>query len=114
MGSWKSDLVIDMAIKGMIAKYLPPSKWEDLRIRLQDIYQQATGEPMAVLTVENAPSDLQSLIQSAIAKIDSMTPDERAAMHEAQRQSYARSIRPCPHGKIDFEDCPHCRMEAKK
>lgn len=106
MGSWKSDLVIDMAIKGMIAKYLPPSKWEDLRIRLQDIYRQATGEPMAVLTVENAPSDLLGPVQSAIAKVDSMTPDERAAMHKVRQW--------CPHGEIDFEDCPHCRMEAKK
>lgn len=43
-----------------------------------------------------------------------MAPAERAAMHEAQRQSYLRSLAPCEHGIRDWEDCEHCRNRADK
>lgn len=68
----------------------------------------------AIGRAEATSADLLRLLAEAKAKVEQMKPEERAAMHEAQRQSYARSMRPCPHGKIDFEECQHCRMGAKK
>jgi hypothetical protein len=35
------------------------------------------------------------------------------AMLEAQRQSWLRGMKPCEHGKIDFEQCPQCWPENR-
>jgi hypothetical protein len=35
---------------------LEPRLWEELRLRLQQIYRDATGENQAVLTIENGAS----------------------------------------------------------
>lgn len=56
--------------------------------------------------------ELLELLRSSKAKVDAMTPDERAAMIEAQRQSFARSMAPCEHGISDWEDCLDCRNAA--
>lgn len=37
------------------------------------------------------------------------TPEQKAEMHEAQRQSWLRSCEPCEHGARDWETCPECR-----
>lgn len=36
-------------------------------------------------------TDLEKLIERAKAKYDAMTPQERSALHRAQRDSYARA-----------------------
>lgn len=47
---------VSMAARGQLDEFLPPHLWEELRQRLQRIYRKATGETMAVLTVEDAPA----------------------------------------------------------
>lgn len=56
MGERLSEMEVSLAVKGLLRNYLPPSRWEALRVALQDIYRKATGEPMATLTVEHTPS----------------------------------------------------------
>lgn len=46
------DCQLGMASRGQLDGYLPPHLWERLRQRLQSLYRQATGEPHAVLSVE--------------------------------------------------------------
>jgi hypothetical protein len=43
---------LSMATRGQLDGYLSPHLWEQLRVRLQSIYRQATGEPTATLHVE--------------------------------------------------------------
>lgn len=57
---------------------------------------------------------LDDLLRRAKEIIDGMTPDQRAAMHEAQRASFLRGMRPCEHGIRDWETCPHCRAVAHR
>ncbi len=41
---------------------------------------------------------------------DNASPDERAEMKAAQRESYIRGMTtPCEHGVLDFEQCSDCR-----
>jgi hypothetical protein len=55
-------------------------------------------------------SDLAKLLEAAKARVDAMTPIERAEMHQAQRESWARGMcTPCEHGELDFEECRFCR-----
>lgn len=56
--------------------------------------------------------DLEQRLSEARAKYDAMTPAEKVAMHEAQRQSFLRSLAPCEHGVSDWEDCEQCRDRA--
>lgn len=65
----------------------------------------------AIGRAEATSSDLLRLLAEAKAHVDRMSPEQKEAMYEAQRQSYARSLKPCPHGKIDFEQCAECRKE---
>lgn len=65
----------------------------------------------AIGRAQATSADLLRLLAEAKANVERMTPDQRAAMHEAQRQSYARSLAPCEHGKVDFEQCAECRRE---
>jgi hypothetical protein len=62
--------------------------------------------------VEKRP-DLAELFARAKAKVEAMSPAERASMYEAQRQSWARGMAPCEHGVADWETCPDCREQAK-
>jgi len=39
-------------VSGEPVERLPPALWEDLRILMQERYRRATGETMAILTVE--------------------------------------------------------------
>ena len=54
---------------------------------------------------------LDKLLREAVAKVDAMTPEEYAAMIDAQRKSWARSMAPCEHGVRDWETCPDCRVK---
>lgn len=49
--------------------------------------------------------ELEALLERARNYV--MTPEER----EAQRQSWARAMAPCEHGKADFEQCQECWNE---
>ena len=37
------------------------------------------------------------------------TPEQKAAMLQAQRESWIRAFAPCEHGDPDWETCPKCR-----
>lgn len=49
------EINVSMAVRGKLDEFLEPRLWEELRVRLQELYRKATGEPMAVLAVEDAP-----------------------------------------------------------
>ena len=51
---------------------------------------------------------LRSAMIAAHERTLVMTPDEKRAMFEAQRQSFIRAMAPCEHGDPDWETCPHC------
>lgn len=55
---------------------------------------------------------LDELLRQAKARVDAMTPEERAAMYKAQAESWARGMAPCEHGVRDWETCPDCRRAA--
>lgn len=52
---------------------------------------------------------LAKLLAETRARYESMTPEEREAMHDAQRQSWMRAMQPCEHGVPDWEECEDCR-----
>jgi len=54
-------------------------------------------------------TSIDELLRVAKARFEAMTPEEKAAMIEAQRQSWLRGMAPCEHGVADWEDCPDCR-----
>lgn len=57
---------------------------------------------------------LDDLLRRAREMVDAMTPEQRAAMHEAQLASFLRSMEPCEHGIRDWETCPDCRGKARE
>jgi cytochrome c2 len=57
--------------------------------------------------------ELNELLRLSRLKVAAMSPEECAAMVEAQRQSFARAMAPCEHGVADFEDCAQCRTAAR-
>lgn len=54
--------------------------------------------------------DLDELMAKARERVERMTPAEREAMYQAQRESFVRAMAPCEHGMSDWEDCTQCRM----
>lgn len=56
--------------------------------------------------------ELSAMLLRAKARVAAMTPEERLAMIEAQRQSFVRAMAPCEHGIADWEDCSDCRRQA--
>jgi hypothetical protein len=48
-------------------------------------------------------------LEEAVAFVKAMSPEDHAAMIEAQRQSWVRGMAPCEHGVADWEDCGECR-----
>lgn len=52
--------------------------------------------------------ELIRALEAAKAWEVTATPEEKAAMLEAQRQSWARAMAPCEHGVADFEECKVC------
>lgn len=62
---------LSMATRGQFDERLSPHLWEQLRQRLQKIYRKATGEPMAVLSVDDAsPSPISAdAVVEACAKV---------------------------------------------
>ena len=61
-----------------------------------------------IKTSEDRKAELDELLAKANARYEAMTPDEKAAMHKAQRESFIRAMRPCEHGDPDWETCPEC------
>lgn len=57
-------------------------------------------------------TDLQQMLADAVARVKAMTPAEKAAMYQAQRESWLRGMtQGCEHGVLDFEQCPQCRSK---
>ena len=52
---------------------------------------------------------LRSLLIAAHERTLAMTPEQKAEMYEAQRQSFIRAMAPCEHGDPDWETCAQCR-----
>lgn len=46
------DAAVSLASKGFTSERLEPRLWEELRLKLQDNYRQATGEEHAILHVD--------------------------------------------------------------
>lgn len=42
------------------------------------------------------------------------TPEQKAAMWKAQRESFVRGMAPCEHGDPDWETCSECRAIYSK
>lgn len=57
--------------------------------------------------------NIEEMLVEAKRRVDAMTPEQRAAMEKAQRESFMRGMGPCEHGILDFEDCEECRAKAK-
>ena len=54
--------------------------------------------------------ELDKLLEQTKQQLARMSPEDRAAMYEEQKQSFARALStPCEHGELDFEQCPACR-----
>lgn len=55
--------------------------------------------------------DLNTLVRQARERYDAMTPEQKAAHDQAQRESFVRGMTtPCEHGVLDFEQCGECRV----
>lgn len=60
-------------------------------------------------------SDIQQKLKEAVERVNRMPPEEREAMMNEQRKSWARGMTtPCEHGWLDFEDCPECRARSEQ
>lgn len=55
---------------------------------------------------------LQALLKRAIAAYAAMTPEQKRAHDQAQRESFMRGFGPCEHGDYDWETCPQCLGRA--
>lgn len=64
-----SESLVSMASRGQLldGKRLPPALWEMLRQRLQRIYRNATGETLAVLSIDHTPDIAPTLLQEQSA-----------------------------------------------
>lgn len=59
-------------------------------------------------------SKIDDLVRQSVEAVKRMTPQEREAMLEAQRQSWVRAFTSkCEHGLLDWEQCPECRSSAR-
>lgn len=54
--------------------------------------------------------ELSRLLDQAKSWWQNASPEQRAAMKNAQRASFVRAMTtPCEHGELDFEQCGECR-----
>lgn len=62
------------------------------------------------------PDSLKEPMRSAMVaageKTRRLTPEQKQAMYDAQRESFIRAMAPCEHGDPDWETCPECRKGA--
>lgn len=83
---------LDDATAGMIAGYIA------LAINLAGGFTKST---------------LEQMVADAKARYAALSPEEREAHDQAQRESFIRGMTtPCEHGVLDFEQCPQCRGES--
>lgn len=57
---------------------------------------------------------VEELLAEAVARVNAMTPAELDEMQAAQRESWRRSLTPCEHGRVDFEQCFVCRTAISR
>ena len=72
---------VSLATKGKLDEFLAPRLWEALRVNLQSLYRQATGETMAVLVVE---ADAIAAKDREIAETRQRTIEECAKVADAE------------------------------
>lgn len=73
------------------------------RLRAADAARRAGGD------------SIDALLSQAKARVAAMSPEARAAMHQAQRESFVRAMTtPCEHGELDWETCPQCRAAVRE
>ncbi len=65
-------------------------------------------------SAERAERGLSKAVDAALARYRAMTPEQQAAMWEAQRESWVRGMLPCEHGDFDWETGPHCRAALSR
>lgn len=53
--------------------------------------------------------ELAQLLERAREWERNATPEQKAEMIKAQRESWLRAFAPCEHGDYDWETCPKCR-----
>jgi hypothetical protein len=55
---------------------------------------------------------IEKLLKKAKDRVSKMSPEEYAAMMEAQKALFVRGMMvKCEHGVLDFEQCPECRSK---
>ena len=72
---------LSMATRGQFDERLSPHLWEQLRQRLQKIYRKATGEPMAVLSVDDAspsPISADAVVEACAKEVETWFRGPRA------------------------------------
>jgi hypothetical protein len=52
-------------------------------------------------------------VEQAMERYRAMSPDQQAAMWQAQRESYVRAEAPCEHGDPDWDECALCIAALK-
>lgn len=55
--------------------------------------------------------ELEAALEGARHWWDNATPQQRAEMIAAQRESFIRAMGPCEHGNYDWETCSQCLQE---
>ena len=86
----------------------------------KEVYEQALflfGKPLYASPVPSGGAEgsanLRELVAKAKAAYDAMTPEQKKAHDDAQRESFIRGMTtPCEHGVLDFEQCGDCMSKA--
>lgn len=60
---------------------------------------------------DSVTGGLRERLIEAHARTLAMTPEQKQAMFDAQRESFIRGMGPCEHGDYDWETCPQCRKD---
>lgn len=63
---------------------------------------------MPYIPPPNVSEELRDALDAAYKRLRNMTPEQKRAEYEAQRESWVRAMGPCEHGDYDWETCPDC------
>ena len=69
-------------------------------------YPKSWDEPWT--PPDNITGELRERLMKANERTLAMTPAEKEAMYQAQRESFIRGMGPCEHGSYDWETCSEC------
>lgn len=74
--------------------------------RMKYTYPKCWDEPYS--PPESLQGELRELMVEAHRRTLAMSPNEKQAMYDAQRESFIRAMGPCEHGDYDWETCSQC------